>query len=182
MRTQENECHTAGAAFDSRIPVSNAVLQRMEKGLLKAREKGDMLTVVRIKQDIDRIHEMRLAQERLTMKEALKDYNREDLNEATAMVIYAIVTADILCGATMDLEEVMRKRFDIDGLPVFDKLRNITAELQKVVRTIDNVGSGVLSERYADMVSEIETRYSATMKNYIYNEVMKWSRKGTGNA
>lgn len=157
-------------------------LRKLRDKLIKARQKGDLITTLRLQKEIESQCQLYITEERMSLKDAMKGYSREEQDEATAMVIYAIATADILCGATIDIENSFRRRFGLDALPILGKLRGIIDELRKVVKTIDDVGSGVFSQKYADMVESIETRYEATMKNYIYNEVMKWCKRKDGNA
>lgn len=153
------------------------VLRKIDEAICKARLKGDLIGMMRLKQDRERLVAEFGEEQRISLKAAMEGYTREEKDEATAMIIYCIATADLLYGATLDIENKFRKRFGLDALPMLGKMRDIVEELRKIVKTIDDVKSPIFSEKYADMVEAIEVKYEATMKNFIYREVMKEALK-----
>lgn len=148
-------------------------LRKIDEAIAKAYRKGDLIGMVRLQQDRERLAVEYAEEQRMSLKAAMEGYTREEKDEATAMIVYCIATADLLYGATLDIESKFRKRFGLDALPMLGKMRDIVEELRKIVKTIDDVKRPIFSEKYADMVDAIETKYEATMKNFIYREVMK---------
>lgn len=148
-------------------------LRKLTERISKASSQGDLITAVRLQHERERLIAEYGEEQRMSLKKALEGYTQEEKDEATAMVVYCIATADLLYGATLDVENKFRKRFGLDALPILEKMRDIVEELRKIVKTIDDVKRPIFSEKYADMVEAIETKYEATMKNFIYREVMK---------
>lgn len=138
--------------------------------------RGDYVGVIKFKQQLDRILQSAQEEERTTLLNCIADRTPEERREATTRVIYAIATADLLYGATMEIEEYLRKEFGIVDIPLMEHLRDIVERLRKVVKSIDDVGSAIFSEHYMEVVDEIETKYEATMKNYILNRLLKAAR------
>ena len=152
-------------------------LKRLDEKIAKAKANNDFIKVLKLTSERNKLFQLEVVETRVTLKEALSKYTPEERRKATAEVIYAVATADLLYGATMDVEETLKKQFGIDGLPLMVELRNIVKKLAAVVKTIDDVGIMSFSLNYADVVTDIETKYEATMKNYIHNEIMKASNK-----
>lgn len=151
-------------------------LERIDKKITKAKKEQDLPKVIYLTQERNKIFELQRVETRMTLKEALNQYTPEERREATVEIIYAVAIADLLYGATMDIEGTLRKRFGIDGVPIMGELRNLVRKLASIVKTIDDVGIMEFSLNYADIVNSIETKYEATMKNYIHNEIIKASK------
>lgn len=158
-------------------------IAQLEYKIHFCRRKADYVGVIKYQQELNRLKQeanrlKQAEQERIqtTLLDCLSDRTLEERNEATTRVIYAIATADLLYGATMEVEEYLRKEFGIVDIPLMDHLRDIVEQLRKVVKSIDDVGCAIFSEHYADVVDEVETKYEATMKNYILNRLLKASR------
>lgn len=148
-------------------------LRKIDEAIAKAYRKGDLITMTRLRQDRERMVAEFGEEQRVTLKKAMDGYTREEKDEATAMIVYCVATADILYGITQDIESQFRRRFGLDALPMLKDMRDIVDRLSKIVKTIDDVKSPIFSEKYADMVEAVELKYASTMKNFIYREVMR---------
>lgn len=149
-------------------------IERIDEKIAKAKASNNIFKIMQLTQERNKLLESQVIEQRLTLREALSNYTQEERNQATAEVIYAVATADLLYSATMTVEETLRKKFGI-GLPMLDEMRDIVKRLKDIVVTIDKVGSEMFSYSYADIVTEVETKYEATMLNYIRNEIMKYT-------
>ena len=152
-------------------------LARLEEKIAKCKASNDYIRLSQLTTERDRIIEAMKSRQQITLKDAMEKYTPEERREATMQVIYAVAVADILHSATMDVEQTLKKRFGIAGLPMMEELRDVVRRLGEVVKTIDKVGMMSFSVNYADVVEEIEMKCEKTMKNYIYNEMMKSSNK-----
>jgi hypothetical protein len=152
-------------------------LKRIDDKIAKAKERGNYIETVRWMQEREKLFALERTEVRTTLKEALKDHTPEERREATVEVIYAVAVADLLYGATMDVESTLRKKFGIGGLPMMEELRSIVKKLQQTVKTIDDVGSQLFSYNYAEIVEGIETKVEATIKNYIHNEIQRSAKR-----
>lgn len=159
----------------------NKQLKRLDEKIATAHKKGDYLSEIKLKQERERLLQLSIVKERTTLLDCIRDRSPEERREATTRVIYAIATADLLYGATMEVEEYLRKEFGIVDIPIMDHMRGIVEQLRKIVKSIDDVGSEMFSEHYAEVVDEIETKYEATMKNYILNRLLKASKAQEGD-
>lgn len=108
----------------------------------------------------------------MTLKDAMAEYSVEDRREMTVEVITAVAVADMLNSVAIDVEDKLR-RFGISGVPMMEELRKVSKKLAEVVRTIENVGNGVFTENYMDVVDNAEIHLMATLKNYVRNELQK---------
>lgn len=151
-------------------------LERLDEKIAKAKASNNLFKLIQLTTERNKLLEMQRVETRMTLKEALSNYTPEERREATVEIIYAVAIADLLYGATMDIECTLKKRFGIDGIPMMGELRAIVKKLASVVKTIDNVGIMDFSLNYANIVETIETKYEATMKNYIHNEIIKSSK------
>lgn len=151
-------------------------IAKIDEKIAKAKASNNLFKVMQLTAEKNKLLEPQIIEQRMTLKQALESYSQEERNEATAEVIYAVATADLLYGATMAVEETLRKKFGI-GLPMLEEMRDIVKRLWGIVKTIDDVGSEIFSCSYADIVTEVETKYEATMMNYIYNEIMKYTKQ-----
>lgn len=149
-------------------------LERIDEKIAKAKASNNLFKVMQLTQERKKLLEPQIVEQRLTLREALSNYTQEERNQATSEVIYAVATADLLYSATMTVEETLRKKFGI-GLPMLDEMRDIVKRLSKLVATIDKVGNEMFSYSYADIVTEVETKYEATMLNYIHNKIIKYT-------
>lgn len=152
-------------------------IKQLEKKIVEATLKGDYMAQFKYKGKLNAILKAEQEHTRTTLLDCIADRTPEERREATTRVIYAIATADLLYGATMDVEEYLRKEFGIVDIPIMEHLRDIVKQLHKVVKSIDDVGSGIFSDRYMEIVDEIETKYDATMRNYILNRLLKASKQ-----
>lgn len=149
-------------------------IAQLKEKIRLCRCKMDIMGVIKHTQELQRLENE--GRRPPTLYDCIADRPLEERREATTRVIYAIATADLLYSATMDVEEYLRKEFGIADIPLMEHLRGIVEQLRKVVKSIDDVGSGMFSEHYAEVVDEIETKYESTMKNYILNRLLKAAR------
>lgn len=152
-------------------------LRQIDDKIRQARARRDFIAELKLRQERAAIIKEAKEKERTTLKDCMEGFTVEEQNQATLRVIYCIAIADLLYGATMDVAEFMKRRFDIDELPLLDEMRMIVKKLHGIVKTIDDVGCDYFSDNYADVVDEVETRYEATMKNYIFNRLLKSARE-----
>lgn len=158
-------------------PQEKKQLKRIDAKIAEAKRKGDYVTQIKLMQERKRMTELHVVKVQTTLRQLLKDYTQEERQEATTRIVYAIAIADMLYGATMEVEESLRNKFNIAGVNVLDELRGVVKRLHKVVKSIDDLGSEVFSDHYMEIVDEIETKYEATMKNFIFNRLMKAARE-----
>ena len=151
-------------------------IAKIDEKIAKAKASNNLFKVIQLAAERNKLLEPQVIEQRMTLKQALESYSQEERNKATAEVIYAVSTADLLYSATMTIEENFRKKFGI-GLPMLEEMRDIVKRLWKIVKSIDEVGNEIFSYSYADIVTEIETKYEATMMNYIHNEIMKYTKQ-----
>ena len=151
-------------------------IAKIDEKIAKAKTSNNLFKVVQLTAERNKLLEPQVTEQRMTLKQALESYSEEERNKATAEVIYAVATADLLYSATMTVEETLGKKFGI-GLPMLDEMRDIVKRLWGIVKTIDAVGNEMFSYSYADIVTEVETKYEATMMNYIRNEIMKYTKQ-----
>lgn len=151
-------------------------IARIDEKIAKAKASNNLFKVIQLTKERNKLLEPQVIEQRMTLKQALKSYSQEERNKATAEVIYTVATADLLYSATMTVEETLRKKFGI-GLPMLEEMRDIVKRLWGIVKTIDAVGNEIFSCSYADIVTEVETKYEATMMNYIRNEIMKYTKQ-----
>jgi hypothetical protein len=127
------------------------------------------MQLIRQRQDLLTVKETEV---RMTLKDAMAEYSVEDRREMTVEVITAVAVADMLNSVAIDVEDKLR-RFGISGVPMMEELRKVSKKLAEVVRTIENVGNGVFTENYMDVVDNAEIHLMATLKNYVRNELQK---------
>ena len=151
-------------------------IAKIDEKIAKAKASNNLFKVIQLTNERNKLLEPKVIEQRMTLKQALESYSQEERNKATAEVIYTVATADLLYSATMTVEETLRKKFGI-GLPMLEDMRDIVKRLWSVVKTIDAVGNEIFSCSYADIVTEVETKYEATMKNYIHNEIIKYTKQ-----
>lgn len=151
-------------------------IKRLDAKIAEAQRKGDFVSMIKLSQERERLAKLQREQRRTTLLDCIRDHTPDERREATTRLIYAIAIADMLYGATMEIEEYLRDKFGIVDTPIMGELRSIVKQLHKVVKSIDDVGSEMFSEHYADVVEEIETKYEATMRNYILNRLLKASK------
>lgn len=151
-------------------------IAKIDEKIAKAKASNNLFKVIQLTAEKNKLLEPKVIEQRMTLKQALESYSQEERNKATAEVIYTVATADLLYSATMTVEETLRKKFGI-GLPMLEDMRDIVKRLWNVVKTIDAVGNEIFSCSYADIVTEVETKYEATMMNYIHNEIMKYTKQ-----
>lgn len=151
-------------------------IAKIDEKIAKAKASNNLFKVIQLTNERNKLLEPKVIEQRMTLKQALESYSQEERNKATAEVIYTVATADLLYSATMTVEETLRKKFGI-GLPMLEDMRDIVKRLWGVVKTIDAVGNEIFSCSYADIVTEVETKYEATMMNYIHNEIMKYIKQ-----
>ena len=151
-------------------------IAKIDEKIAKAKASNNLFKVIQLTNERNKLLEPKVIEQRMTLKQALESYSQEERNKATAEVIYTVATADLLYSATMTVEETLRKKFGI-GLPMLEEMRDIVKRLWNVVKTIDAVGNEIFSCSYADVVTEVETKYEATMMNYIHNEIMKYTKQ-----
>lgn len=153
-------------------------VKRLDEKIAKAKASNNIIKVMQLTAEREKLFEAEKTEQRTTLKEALirAGFSEQDRREATVEIIYAVATADLLYGATMEVEGNLRKKFGIQSVPVLDEMRAIVKRLWAIVKSIDDVGSELFSSNYADIVTDIETKYEATLKNYIHNEIIKSSK------
>lgn len=151
-------------------------IAKIDEKIAKAKASNNLFKVMQLTAERNKLLQPQIIEQRTTLKQALSSYSQEERNKATAEVIYTVATADLLYSATMTVEETLRKKFGI-GLPMLEEMRDIVKRLCSIVKTIDSVGNEIFSYSYADIVTEVETKYEATMMNYIYNEIMKYTKQ-----
>ena len=151
-------------------------IAKIDEKIAKAKASNNFFKVIQLTTERNKLLEPQVIEQRMTLKQALESYSQEERNKATAEVIYTVATADLLHSATMTVEETLRKKFGI-GLPMLEDMRDIVKRLWGIVKTIDAVGNEIFSYSYADIVTEVETKYEATMMNYIHNEIMKYTKQ-----
>lgn len=151
-------------------------IAKIDEKIAKAKASNNLFKVIQLTNERNKLLEPKVIEQRMTLKQALESYSQEERNKATAEVIYTVATADLLYSATMTVEETLRKKFGI-GLPMLEDMRDIVKRLCGVVKTIDAVGNEIFSCSYADIVTEVETKYEAMMMNYIHSEIMKYTKQ-----
>lgn len=151
-------------------------IAKIDEKIAKAKVSNNLFKVIQLTNERNKLLEPKVIEQRMTLKQALESYSEEERNKATVEVIYTVATADLLYSATMAVEETLRKKFGI-GLPMLEDMRDIVKRLWGIVKTIDAVGNEIFSCSYADIVTEVETKYEATMMNYIRNEIMKYTKQ-----
>lgn len=147
-------------------------LERLDRQIDEARRNRNyirQMQLIRQRQDLLTVKETEV---RMTLKDAMAEYSVEDRREMTVEVITAVAVADMLNSVAIDVEDKLR-RFGISGVPMMEELRKVSKKLAEVVRTIENVGNGVFTENYMDVVDNAEIHLMATLKNYVRNELQK---------
>lgn len=144
-------------------------LDSLDRKITEARRRNDHIGFSRYMSQKRRLEEAIEDDRKKSLLECLEGYTSEERKEATTRVIYCIAIADMLYGATMEVDQFLKKRFGIFETSVLVEMRKIVERLRLIVKSIDDVGSGIFSEYYAEMVDEVETKYECTMKNYILN-------------
>lgn len=154
------------------------VLKHLDEKIAKAKASNNLFKVMQLTQERNQLLKAEKEETRTTLKEALEKagYTAEERREATVEIIYAVATADLLYGATLEVESNLRKRFGITSIPMLEEMRAIVKKLAAIVKSIDDVGSELFSSNYADIVTDIELRYEATLKNFIHSEIIKSSK------
>lgn len=147
-------------------------LERLDRQIDEAQRNHNyvrQMQLIRQRQDLLTVKETEV---RMTLKDAMAEYSVEDRREMTVEVITAVAVADMLNSVAIDVEDKLR-RFGISGVPMMEELRKVSKKLAEVVRTIENVGNGVFTENYMDVVDNAEIHLMATLKNYVRNELQK---------
>lgn len=151
-------------------------LERIDKKISTAKASNNLFKVIQLTQERNKIVNLQRTEVKMSLYKALEQYTPEERRRATVEIIYAVATADLLYGITIDVHDTLKKCFGIDGIPMLEELRTIVKKLAAIVKTIDDVGIMDFSLNYADIVDKIETKYGTTMKNYIHNEIIKSSK------
>lgn len=155
-------------------------LERIDRQIAEAQNKRNYVRQMQLLQQRRQLLAPSRTEERMTLKDAMAEYSVEDRREMTVEVITAVAVADMLNSVTIDVEEKLRK-YGIAGVPMLEELRNISKRLGDVVRTIDNVGDGVFTENYIEVVDDAEIHLLSTLKNYVGNELRKLLPRKGGN-
>lgn len=144
-------------------------IAELKEKIREATLKWDYVRATKYKKELAALEEP----ERVRLGNCIKDRTPEQRREVTTRIIYAIAIGDILCSAIGDVEYYLRSELSLDGTNITDELKKAVAILQRVVKTIDDTGYDFFSENYMNIVDEIETMYSATLKNATLNKLLK---------
>lgn len=150
--------------------------KKLDKKIAEAAAKGDFIRQIRFmkeKQELDKKH---IEEVKSSLASCLSDYTDQERREATVEIVYTIALADILSGAIMDVLGLFKKRFDIDEVPMLKKMAQTAKTYQEVVKTIDDIGSEIFSNKYMDIVDEVEMMCNATLKNSIHAIIIRSSK------
>lgn len=139
--------------------------------------RRDFLGEVKYCKELALIEKEERDREKHTIFDCISDRTVEERREVTTRLIYAIALGDMLNNAVMEVEKYFRVNFGIGHTPMLVRLRNLSRQLQEIVKTIDDVGSGVFSERYMDVVDEIEMKFDASLRTYALNRLLKAARQ-----
>lgn len=151
--------------------------KKLDKKIAEAAAKGNFAKQAMYMKERADLDKKQLVKLKSSLAECMSDYSDEERREATVEVVYTIAIADILSGAIMDVLELLKKRFDIADIPMLVEMNKIAKYYQKVVKNIDDIGSEIFSNKYMEMVDQVETMCNVTLKNSIHAIIVRNSKK-----
>lgn len=107
--------------------------------------------------------------ERLTMDKAL---TKEEQIEMCTLLVKGLVYADLCYSISMDLKSLANK-YGLLSVDLFEKMTATVNNFSKIINTIDLPGDIKLSEHYADMVEEVESKCNYWIDNIIWTVINK---------
>lgn len=151
-------------------------LERLEKEIEKANKSENYILWIKLLKErnalVKELTEVQRVEIPMTLKNALKDYSPEERRELTTQIIMVVAIADILKTSTQDIEDKFRE-FGISSISICNQLRKISNSLADVIETIEKVNNEFFTQRYIEVVDDIEEHVNNTLKNYIFDEIHK---------
>lgn len=149
-------------------------LERLEKEIEKANKSENYILWIKLLRErnalVKELTKVQRVEIPTTLKNALKDYSPEDRRELTTQIIMVVAIADILKTSTQATEDKFRE-FGISSVSICDQLRKISSNLADVIETIEKVNNEFFTQRYIEVVDDIEEHVNNTLKNYIFDEI-----------
>ena len=147
--------------------------RKLQKKLQEAVLRDDLVKQTHILKELNELNKKKIVEISEPFYHAIKKHPEENRIKAMAKLFECIVVADI--DATMAYETIsyFRKEFGISDMPILAKLRQIAAQYDDIIKTIDEVGSEVFSFAYMDIVDEAKTKCEAVVSNTVSNIIQK---------
>ena len=147
-------------------------LRRIDAKIAEAMRRGDFVRHAQLVRQKASLNESLCERRRQPMRDILIDTSADEKNKAVHKLMECMVMGDILSEVALSTDEYFRTNYHV-SLPLLRELHSLGKPVEKIVATVDEVGSELLSYSFADMAESASIKCRSQVYNTIANCVQK---------